>query len=51
MVDYSRSLSPHSIRGLLDPLVTSALNVVLSTESMLEFLRSLGPPDVFLDLI
>lgn len=42
MVDYRHRPSPHSIRDLLEPWVTSSLHVVLSTEPMLEFQQSLG---------
>lgn len=47
MVDYSRRLSPHSIRDLLEPRVTSSFHVVLNTEPMLEFQQSLGSLHIF----
>lgn len=47
MVVYSRRLSPHSIRDLLESWATSSFHVVLNTELMLESQQSLGPPHIF----
>lgn len=45
--DYSRRLSPHSIRDLLEPSVMSSCKVLLNTEPMLKFKQSQGPLHIF----
>lgn len=47
MVDYSRRLSPHSIRDLLDSWVMSFFHVVMNSEKPLELQQSPCPVDFF----
>lgn len=47
VVAHNHRLSPHSIKDLLEPWLTSCVHVVLNCEPTLEFQQSLAPLHMF----